>query len=190
MRTTRLFAYAAAKGRNIPLFSVFYKLPDHFGVGSFTFDLLNRALTLGWTRFFKHHERPDVLDDAPGPSPWYLRAGKPVVPTWGAAGESSQTAGATVLSGREGPVLILDFHNYVMLIDPDTLLVWHQRHVEPGPSARVVLRIFPVADLRRLEGELEECAARCDVRERRSFRSVRHSASFPFPLRMRVGGCD
>ena len=76
--------------------------------------------------------------------------------TWGAAGESSQTAGATVLSGREGPVLILDFHNYVMLIDPDTLLVWHQRHVEPGPSARVVLRIFPVADLRRLEGELEE----------------------------------
>lgn len=153
-----LFAYAAAKGRNISLFSVFYNLPITLAFGALAFDLLNRALTLGWTRFFKHHERPDVLDDAPGPSPWYLRAGKPVVPgfTWGPAGESSQTAGATVLSGRDGPVLILDFHNYVMLIDPDTLLVWHQRHVEPGPSAPVVLRIFPVADLRRLEGELEE----------------------------------
>ena len=74
----------------------------------------------------------------------------------GALPASRVRRGATVLSGREGPVLILDFHNYVMLIDPDTLLVWHQRHVEPGPSAPVVLRIFPVADLRRLEGELEE----------------------------------
>jgi len=73
-----LFAYAAAKGRNISLFSVFYNLPITLAFGALAFDLLNRALTLGWTRFFKHHERPDVLDDAPGPSPWYLRAGKPL----------------------------------------------------------------------------------------------------------------
>ena len=65
-------------------------------------------------------------------------------------------ARATVLSGRDGPVLILDFHNHVMLIDPDTLLVWHQRHVETGPSAPVVLRIFRVQDLRRLEGEMQD----------------------------------
>ena len=111
--------------------------------------------------------------------------------TGGAAGESSQTAGATVLYGRDGPVLILDFHNYVMLIDPETLLVWHQRHVGHRPErARRPSHLSGFWISRRLEGELRATAARCDVRERRSFRSVRHSARFPFPLRMRVGGCD
>jgi hypothetical protein len=60
-----------------------------------------------------------VLDNAPGPSPWYLRsASSPRIPgfKWSAAGESSQTAGATVLSGGDGPVLIFDFHNYFRLL--------------------------------------------------------------------------
>jgi len=99
-----------------------------------------------------------VLDSAPGPSPWYLRAGKPAVPgyKWAAAGDSSQTAGATVLSGRDGTVLILDFHNYVLPVDPETLLVWHQHGVETGLTPPVVLRIFRLPDLRPLEGDLEE----------------------------------
>lgn len=98
-----------------------------------------------------------VLDNAPGPSPWYLRGAGPRIPgfKWSAAGESSHTAGATVLSNREGPVLILDFHNYVSLVDPGTMLVWHQRPVSSGPTFPVVLRIFRLADLRPIEGDLE-----------------------------------
>ena len=63
-----------------------------------------------------------VLENAPGPSPWYLRRGNPppLVPgfKWEAAGETGQTAGAMVLAGPDGAVLILDFHNYVVLLDP------------------------------------------------------------------------
>jgi hypothetical protein len=100
-----------------------------------------------------------VLENAQGPSPWYLRRGNPppLVPgfKWKAAGESGQTAGATVLAGPDGAVLILDFHNYVLLLDPGTLLVWHQPSVETGSTAPVVLRIFRLLELRPLEGDLE-----------------------------------
>jgi hypothetical protein len=100
-----------------------------------------------------------VLENAPGPSPWYLRRGNPppLVPgfKWEAAGETGQTAGAMVLAGPDGAVLILDFHNYVVLLDPGTLLVWHQPSVETGPTAPVVLRIFRLLELRPLEGDLE-----------------------------------
>ena len=99
----------------------------------------------------------DVLDNAPGPSPWYLRDTGPRISgfTWSPAGESSHTAGATVLSNRDGPVLILDFHNYVSVVDSATILVWHQQHMATGPTAPVVLRIFRLDDLPPLVGELE-----------------------------------
>jgi len=100
---------------------------------------------------------PDELQNAPGPSPWYLRTGKPAAPgfTWSDAGRSSQTAGAMVLTGDRGPILILDFHNYVLPLDSDTLLIWHQRATGTGPTAPVVLRIFRLPDLGMLEGDLE-----------------------------------
>jgi hypothetical protein len=97
-----------------------------------------------------------ALGNAPGPSPWYLRGATPPAPgfVWSGAGESDRTAGATVLSNREGPVLILDFHNYVSVVDSETMLVWHQRHVTSGPTAPVVLRLFRLKDLRPLDGDL------------------------------------
>src|ERR671911_2641987 len=74
-------------------------------------------------RRLKRGRSMGVLENALGPSPWYLRRGNPLVPgfKWEAAGESGQTAGAMVLAGRDGAVLILDFHNYVVLLDADTL---------------------------------------------------------------------
>lgn len=98
-----------------------------------------------------------ALQQAPGPSPWYLGPGNPPAPgfEWSRAGERSQTAGATVLTGPNGAVLILDFHNYVLSLDPDTLLVWHQHHVETGPTAPVALRIFRLSELPPLTGDLE-----------------------------------
>lgn len=98
-----------------------------------------------------------ILAAAPGPSPWYVGDGHPPVPgfTWRAAGDSGNTAGATLLSDAEGVVLILDFYNYVLPLDPDTLLVWHQAHVEEGPTAPVVLRVLRLSSLRPLEADIE-----------------------------------
>lgn len=99
-----------------------------------------------------------IFDGIPGPSPWYLRAGEPSVPgfLWSSAGESSNTSGATVLSGQSGPLLVLDFHNYVSLLGPGEFLIWHQRHVEKGPTPPVELRVIKPATLKPLNGNLEE----------------------------------
>jgi hypothetical protein len=64
-----------------------------------------------------------------------------------------------LLTGNHGPVLILDFHNYVLPLDSDTLLVWHQCAVGTGTTAPVFLRIFRLPDLRPLEGDLEHLCA-------------------------------
>ena len=64
-----------------------------------------------------------------------------------------------VLSSARGKLLILDFHNYVLPLDPDTLLVWHQCSVPTGPTAPVCLRVFRLPDLRPLEGDLEDLGA-------------------------------
>ena len=113
--------------------------------------------------FRRHRSRKtiDALENAPGPSPWYLRRPGARIPgfEWIDAGQSSHTAGLMVLSGARGNLLILDFHNYVVLLDPDTLLVWHQRSVPTGPTAPVCLRVFRLSDLRPLEGDLEELGA-------------------------------
>lgn len=113
----------------------------------------------------KHDNRPSsthVVDGAPGPSPWYLRTGNPRLPgfEWSDAGKSGETAGATVLMGRDGPVIVLDFHNYVLALDPETLLIWHQGADESGLTPPVVLRIFSLATLSRLTGNMNElCGA-------------------------------
>ena len=107
-------------------------------------------------------ETVDVLQNAPGPSPWYLRAPGARIPgfEWIEADRSSDhTAGLVVLSSERGNLLILDFQNYVVPLDPDTLLVWHQRSVPTGPTDPVRLRIFRLADLRPLEGDLEQLGA-------------------------------
>jgi hypothetical protein len=103
----------------------------------------------------------DALETAPGPSPWNIRRPGARIPgfEWIEAGQSSHTAGLIVLSSARGNLLILDFHNYVVLLDPDTLLIWHQCSVPTGPTPPVWLRVFRLADLRPLEGDLEELGA-------------------------------
>ena len=131
----------------------------------------------------------DVLEHAPGPSPWYLRSGKPAVPgfvCWEIS-ESRPAAGAIVLAGRDGPVLILDFHNYVLLLDPDRLLIWHQRGgVDTGPTPPVVLRLFRVSELRPFEGDLERLCAW--MRQAETPFASSGAPVFEFPIPTTVAG--
>jgi len=113
-------------------------------------------------RLFERDISVNTLENAPGPSPWYFRDRDPFVSQfeWVPAGDSSKTAGVVILSGRNGAVLLLDFHNYLISLDTDTLLVWHQEHVESGPTNPVVLRIFRISEFRPLEGTAENlCSA-------------------------------
>jgi len=69
-----------------------------------------------------------------------------------------------VLSRREGflgprrAVLAINAYSYVHVIDSATLIVWRQQHVEHGPSASVVIRVFRLGDLTALD-EAEVAAA-------------------------------
>ena len=100
----------------------------------------------------------ELLARAPGPTPWYLQSA-PAVPgfAWARAGDSGNTAGAVVLRAQGEVVLLLDFHNYTLLIDPDTLLVWHQPYDDSSlTTLPVVLRTFALRQLRPLTGDLAE----------------------------------
>ncbi len=79
-----------------------------------------------------------------------------------ASTDGKRAAGAIALSGPRGPVLLLDFHNYVMPLAPPgdhTLLIWHQRETKKdATTAPIVLRVFALADLRPLIGNLADLA--------------------------------
>ena len=141
-------------------------------------------------RAFRRSESTPIpeLGQAPGPSPWYLRWTPPAVHgfSWIDGAASKQAVGAFVLSGSAGSVLILDFHNYVLPLDRDTLLVWHQRAGESGLTPPVVLRVFFLPDLLPLQGALEDLCA-----SMRNAQSPFRSASPPvceFPLPTTVAG--
>ena len=101
--------------------------------------------------------RKTTLEAAPGPSPWYLRNEENILPgySWRSAGDGAASSGKTLLVGQSGPVAVLNFYNYVMPLDTQTLLVWHQRHVESGPTAPVLLTILRPSLLPPLSNDLE-----------------------------------
>jgi hypothetical protein len=101
-----------------------------------------------------------VPADTPGPSPWYLRGQDSRLRdhSWiDASPDGKRAAGATALAGPRGAVLLLDFHNYVLPLGDDRVLIWHQRQTTNEPTtAPVVLRLFALSDLPPLMGNLVE----------------------------------
>lgn len=84
------------------------------------------------------------LEDAPGPSPWFLLPEvRPVTGfVWQSAGDTALSSGKTLLVGADGPVAIFNFYNYVMPLDDCSLLVWHQKWTEAPPTEPVRLLII------------------------------------------------
>lgn len=101
--------------------------------------------------------RLTFLKTAPGPSPWFLRdqQNAPLGFTWCSAGNDAASSGKTLLVGQFGPVAILGFYNYVMLLDEETFVVWHQQYVESGKTAPVLMTVLRPSALPPLLGKLE-----------------------------------
>jgi hypothetical protein len=112
---------------------------------------------------WRRRQRSTIPAATPGPSPWYLRGNAAPLPDciWtDASSDPKEAAGAMVLTGPRGAVLLLDFHNYVLSLGQDLFLIWHQRHTTDEPTtAPVVLRLFALADLSPLVGNLVELTA-------------------------------
>lgn len=100
------------------------------------------------------NERSPITAATPGPSPWYLR--QPGAPCAEGFRWEQHKSGMTVLTGPRGTVAALGFQNYVLRLDPATLLIWFQR---PGkrrlPSCPVQLLLVKPADLAPLDCDLD-----------------------------------
>jgi hypothetical protein len=111
--------------------------------------------------------RYTVPTNTPGPSPWYLREGDSPVSRfrWRRAGDGNIRAGKTLLEGESGVVTILDFHNYVLPLEDDTLLVWRQRHTDTGPTEPVVMTILQPALLPPLADSIDAALDRMKAQD-------------------------
>ena len=92
----------------------------------------------------------------PGPTPWYVDTSTQPLPgfAWQSAGDS----GKILLVGRNGPVAILNFYNYVMALDQSSLLIWHQEAgdgISPGPVRLLIIRPALLKALEDLDSKLE-----------------------------------
>jgi hypothetical protein len=103
-----------------------------------------------------------LFERIPGPSPWFLRDGDTPMPGfhWQAAENGPLSSGKRLLIGSSGPVAVLDFYNYVLPLDQSTLLIWHQKRVERGPTAPVVLTVIRPKSLQPLRGDRNSLFAR------------------------------
>jgi len=113
-------------------------------------------------------KQKDRFKDVPGPSPWYLgpEAKRPAGFKWSKAGDSRVTGGITLLLGSQGPVLALDFYNYVMCIGTSSLLIWHQRKDPKLPTQPIDLIVLDCLKLRPLSGSTDEICSRLRDRKR------------------------
>jgi hypothetical protein len=127
---------------------------------------------------WRRRPKSEVPPGTPGPSPWALmtdHAARPAGFTWTKAGSSSDSAGVAVLSAPAGPVLLLEFHNYVSILDGEKLLIWHQASYGGGHTPPVFIRGFEYSGARTLQGPMEALS-----REMRSRKLSHLSAEPPF----------
>jgi hypothetical protein len=100
----------------------------------------------------------ELLNRAPGPSPWYPHQfGAPIDTQWGRASWVSSdgdlyASGKIVLEAPGGALLVLGMYNWVMPLGK-RLVLWQQDYRQQGPTAPVKIIVLdvdllePIADL-------------------------------------------
>lgn len=87
--------------------------------------------------FWKKNNCEEILKNAPGPSPWYLREFPPEVKGlhWEDVPDDEHCSGIIILRNNLGEILgLFDFQNYVLPLDSGDLLIWHQPYQSKAPS--------------------------------------------------------
>jgi hypothetical protein len=87
-----------------------------------------------------------LFDGVPGPSPWYFSPDTPATKgfRWQRAGDAPPAAGKTLLIGNHGPVAVLNFYNYAIVLDESTILIWHQGQSSYDASPTPPVRLFVI----------------------------------------------
>ena len=70
----------------------------------------------------------DLFNGVPGPAPWYVRPGSPIVEgfEWQQTTALFPRRGKTLLVGSAGVVAVIDFYVCAKVIDRSNLLAWYQ----------------------------------------------------------------
>ncbi len=107
-----------------------------------------------------------ALDAAPGPSPWYFRDPRLVVPgargelRWSDAGPGSDHAGKSVLRRNDGSaVAIVGFQWYMRVLPGQGLLLWHAGRSEDPDAGLLQLVLLDVDALEPIPDVDAACAA-------------------------------
>jgi hypothetical protein len=107
--------------------------------------------------FWKKDNYKKKLKDAPGPSPWYIRAFPPKIKglKWEDAPDDKDCSGITTLRNSSGDLLALfDFCNYILPLQSGELLIWHQPYQSNSPTNDINCVIFNPENLLPLDNEL------------------------------------
>lgn len=99
-----------------------------------------------------------LFQTVPGPSPWYLRSTGPRFNgyKWVSAGESADTAGKVLLKNSKYVFMIVDFHNYISLLNRKYFVIWHQSYVSDTSTCPVNLKIIDPKELKPIDGNINE----------------------------------
>lgn len=96
----------------------------------------------------KSNEVEEILKNAPGPSPWYLKDSSISIKTpygiahWEDAGGGPKKSGKTLLKVNDKILAIVDFYHWIKPLDESIFLVWNQPPVESGRTAPLNIFVF------------------------------------------------
>lgn len=103
-----------------------------------------------------------LINDAPGPSPWYLR--NHILHSglrWEDAGKEAPLIGKMVLKTHNDKILmVLDLYCYMVELKSNKLLIWYEQLAKPSSESGLIR--FHVIDINKLE-PIEDAALACKV---------------------------
>jgi hypothetical protein len=107
--------------------------------------------------FWKKESFKEILKNAPGPSPWYIRAFPPHIEgfRWGDSPDDENCSGITTLRNSNGKLLALfDFDNYILPLKSGEILIWHQPYESNAPTKDIACMIINPNNLLPIGNEL------------------------------------
>jgi len=110
------------------------------------------------------NDGPQILDSAPGPTPWYIAAGTREIPSkrgllswWDATSGEKQGGGKKALTTPDGIALaIFNYYCYLKLLEHRRLLAWTTN--APYPPSQVWFRVLDIDRLDAIEDAEKACA--------------------------------